>query len=97
MWSAYFHRGNGAGCFGHVAFGVLGKGAWSAVDTRNVEVGFHSPGLRHANVTAITGIGLGRGMILIWPSDCRRQAAEQMVGFQNLSSVAEGTIFSTHK
>ena len=45
---------NGAGCLrnSHVAFGVLGDGALSAVDGR---VGFHSPGLRHANVTAITG------------------------------------------
>ena len=51
---------NGAGCFrnSHVAFGVLGDGALSAVGSRDVEVRSHSPGLRHANVTAITGAHL---------------------------------------
>ena len=33
----------------------LGTGTLSAVDTRGVELAFHSTGLRHANVTAITG------------------------------------------
>jgi hypothetical protein len=49
---------NGSGCLrnSHVAFGVLGA---LAVDTRDVELRFHSPGLRHAYVTAITGVGLG--------------------------------------
>ena len=51
---------NEAGCFrnSHVAFGVLGDGALSAVGARDVEVRYHSPGLRHANVTAITGAHL---------------------------------------
>jgi hypothetical protein len=35
--------------------GVLGG---LAVDTRDVELGFHSPGLRYANVTEITGAHL---------------------------------------
>jgi hypothetical protein len=34
--------------------GYLGTGTLSVVDTRGVELPSHSPGLRHANVTAIT-------------------------------------------
>ena len=40
----------------HVALGVLGDGAVSAVAMREVELGFHSPGFCNANVTAITEV-----------------------------------------
>jgi hypothetical protein len=43
--------------------GCWETGALSAFDTRDVKSGFHSPGFRHANVTAITGVGLGWGMV----------------------------------
>jgi hypothetical protein len=38
--------------------GVLGA---LAVDTRDVQLGFHNPGLRDAGVTVITEVNLGRG------------------------------------
>jgi hypothetical protein len=49
---------NGAGCLRDslVAFGVLGNGAVS-VATNGAELRLHSPGARHANVTAITEEG----------------------------------------